>query len=223
MREKSTIKLSLLCSLTGIAVLYAGAVQMRPGLTPIAKLDNDYVGLKVKVSGQVIDISDHPDGHMFLKLKDDSGGVISVPIFSRIRSGLSENIALLDNMQVTGQIDLYNGELELIPDKAGAIQIVQTPYTGLSRVTRERLGQIIKTRGVISAQEVVGNGNLLMTLRDNGSELKVFVPSSLAELKEFPETQVGYSVGIGGWLQLYHDELELKLEDSINLRIIEAS
>ncbi|KXB09464.1 hypothetical protein AKJ35_00780 [candidate division MSBL1 archaeon SCGC-AAA833F18] len=109
LRDNSTVKLSLLCSLTGIAVLYAGAVQMRPGLTPIAKLDEDYVGLKVKVSGQVIDLSEHPDGHLFLKLKDDSGGVISVPIFSRVRSELGENIALLDNVQVPGQVKLYKG------------------------------------------------------------------------------------------------------------------
>lgn len=195
---------------------------MRPGLTPIAELNEDYEGLKVKVSGRVIEVSEHSENHLFLKVKDDSGEVISVPIFARMRAELDGNIRLLDNIQVTGQIEVYNEELELLPDKASSIQVVQTPYLGLAKIDRDKLGQIVKVKGVISSQETVGNGNLLMNIKENGRELKVFIPFSVAELEAFPETQVGYSVGVSGWLQLYYDELELKLENPANMEIIEA-
>ncbi len=46
MDEKTMTKLSLLCSLTGLAAIYAVAMQVRPTMTPIASLDNEFVGLK---------------------------------------------------------------------------------------------------------------------------------------------------------------------------------
>ncbi len=216
-------KLSLLCSITGIAALYVGAIQMRPTLTPLAKINEDYVGLGVMVSGQVIDLHAHHSGHLFLKLKDESGGVISVPIFASVRSELSEPIELLDNIQVTGQVKLYNGDLEVIPEKGADLHVVHTPPTGLANISRERLGELIKTQGVIARRNIVGSGSLILTLRDDDTELQVFVPASVANEERFPELHVGYTVRASGWLQLYNEHLELKIEDPAHLEVIEAS
>jgi hypothetical protein len=53
--EKIT-KLGLLCSLGGLAAIYAGAVYVRPSVTPIAKIGNEFIGLKVIISSQVVDL-----------------------------------------------------------------------------------------------------------------------------------------------------------------------
>lgn len=201
MPENSLTKLSLLCSLTGIAVLYIGAIQARPTLTPIARIDEDYVGLNAVISGQVIDLHEHPDGHLFLKLKDESGGVISVPVFAKVRSELGEHIELLDNVQVLGQVKLYNDELELVPDKAADIKVVHTPHLELSAVDEGRLGELVKTQGVIVERNIVGSGSLLLTLREDGAQLSVFAPASVVRSDGFPELHVGYILRVGGLLQ----------------------
>lgn len=107
MPGSSIAKLSILCSLTGIALIYAGAIYMRPGLTPISKIDNDFVGLKTKISGRVIDLSTHPKGHVFLKMKDDSGDVTSVPPFLKTVSKMSKKVEVRDNIKLTGKVKKY--------------------------------------------------------------------------------------------------------------------
>jgi len=219
---KIMTKMSLLCSIAGLAALYVGAVQVRPSVTAISKLDNDFLGLKVIVSGQVVDLRES-NGHMFLKLKDDSGGLISVPIFSSIRSQLSGSIELLDVVQATGVVKEYNGELEVLPEKASDIVVVHSPCVAISALSEDDLGELVKVRGVIVEREIVGKGNLILTLREDGDWLPVFVSASMARNSNFPEVHVGYTVQITGWLQLYDNELELRLKDASSIKVVEAA
>lgn len=213
--------MSLLCSLAGLAALYAGAVQMQPSVTAIAKLDNDFLGLKVIVSGQVVDLRES-NGHLFLKLKDDSGGMVSVPVFSRIRSQLGGPVELLDVVQVTGVVKEYNGELEVLPGKAGDIVVVRSPCAAISTLSEENLGALVKVRGVVVEREIVGRGNLVLAMREDGCQLRVFVPASVAR-NGFPELHVGYTVKVSGWLQLYREKLELKLGNASHICVLEAA
>ncbi|MEM2192788.1 MAG: OB-fold nucleic acid binding domain-containing protein, partial [Candidatus Hadarchaeales archaeon] len=117
-------RLSLLCSLMGIAMVYVAEASARPRVTQISAIDNTFVGTEAAVSGKVIDIRESRDGHLFLKIQDDSGGVISVPIFSKTRSELGEAIELLDIVEVRGEITVYNGELEILARSAKNIKII---------------------------------------------------------------------------------------------------
>ena len=222
MDEKSMTKLSLLCSLTGLAAIYATAMQTRPMMTPIASLDNNFVGLKVTISGQVVNSYEHQDGHLFLKLRDDSEGVVSVPLFARLRAELGESIELLDVVQVTGEVELYRGELEVIPERASDVRVVHTAPVKLSSLSRENAGTIVKVQATVVEREVVGSGNVILTLREDGAQLPVFIPAWVAE-NGLPELRVGNVVRVDGWLQLYRDELELKLKEASHLRVIEAA
>jgi len=219
--EKIT-KLGLLCSLVGLAAIYIGAVHVRPSITPIAKIDNEFVGLKVTISGQVVDLRES-NGHLFLKLQDNSGSVISVPIFSSTRSQLGDSIEMLDEVQVTGEVGLYRGELQVVPEEAGDISIVRTPCLGISSIDNGLLGEPIKVRGVVEKREIVGRGNIILTLNEDGEQLAVFVPSSVAKSSEFPEIHVGYVVQASGWLRLYENELELQITRASNIKVIEAA
>jgi len=222
MSEKVVTRLSLLCSLTGLAALYVAAVSSRPTVTAIASLNDDFIGTKVMISGRLVDLREHIDGHLFMKLKDDSGGVISVPVFASVRSQLKEPIELLDVVQVTGLVKEYRDELEVIPDKASDLRIVHAPATRISSLSEERIGELVKVEGVVAERAIVGKGSLILTLRDDGSQLPVFVPASVVK-DGFPEVHVGYTVRVDGWLQLYNDNMELQLKDASNIRIIEAA
>jgi len=222
MSEKVVTRLSLLCSLTGLAALYIAAANTRPTVTAIARLNDDFIGTKVMISGRLIDLYEHIDGHLFMKLKDDSGGVISVPVFASVRSQLNEPIELLDVVQVTGLVKEYQDELEVIPDKASDLRIVHAPATRISSLTENQIGELVKVEGVVAERAIVGKGSLILTLRDDGGQLPVFVPASVVK-DGFPEVHVGYTVRVDGWLQLYNDNLELQLKDASNIRIIEAA
>ena len=218
--EKIT-KLGLLCSLVGLAAIYAGAVYVRPSVTPIAKIDNEFIGLKVIISGQVVDLRES-NGHLFLTLQDNSGGAMAVPIFSSVRSQLGDSIEMLDEVQVTGEVTLYQGALEVVPEEAGDISIVHSPCFGISNIDNGLIGEPIKVRGIVDKREIVGKGNIILTLGEDGAQLAVFVPSSVAGSSEFPEVHVGYVVQAGGWLQLYENELELRITGASNIKVIEA-
>lgn len=215
-------KLSLICSLTGVAAIYAAAMQTHPMMTPIASLDNDFVGLKVAISGQVVDSYEHRDGHLFLKLRDDSEGVVSVPVFARLRAELGEPIELLDMVQVTGEVELYRGELEVVPERASDVRVVHTAPVKLSSLSRENAGTPVKVQAAIVEREIVGSGSMILTLREDGAQLPVFIPTWVAE-DGLPEFHVGNVVRVDGWLQLYRGELELKLKEVSHLRVIEAA
>jgi DNA/RNA endonuclease YhcR with UshA esterase domain len=167
----------------------------------------------------VIDLFDHKDGHLFLKLKDDSGGVVSVPIFSRTRAGLNETIELLDQVKVTGIVDEYQGELEVVPDKAEDIKITHAAPAPLSDLGQENLGELVKVEGTISEREVVGSGNLILTLQEDGHKLSVFVPQWVVT-DGLPELHTGYKIRVTGWVQLYENELEVRLKEAPHLRVV---
>ncbi len=222
MDEKSMTKISLLCSLTGLAAIYVAAMQTHPTMTPIASLDNNFVGLKVTISGQVIDSYEHQDGHLFLNLSDDSGGVVSVPVFARLRAELGEPIELLDMVQVTGEVKIYRGELEVIPERASDVRVVHTAPVKLSSLSRENVDAPVKVQATIVEREIVGNGSIILTLREDGVQLPLFIPAWVAE-DGLPEFHVGNVVRVDGWLQLYQGDLELMLKEASHLRVIEAA
>ena len=222
MDEKTMTKLSLLCSLTGLGAIYVAAMQVRPTMTPIASLDNQFVGLKVAVSGQVVDSYEHTDGHLFLKLRDDSGSVVSVPVFARVRAELGEPIEFLDVVQVTGEVKLYKGELEVIPGGAGDLRVVHTAPIKLSSLSQERVDIPVKVQATIVEREIVGSGSMILTLQEDSSQLSVFVPAWIVE-NGLPELHVGNVVRVDGWLRLYNEELELKLGGPSHLRVVEAA
>jgi DNA/RNA endonuclease YhcR with UshA esterase domain len=221
MSEKVVMRLSLLCSLTGLAAIYVAAANTRPAVTAISSLNNDFIGTNVMISGRIVDLYDHIDGHLFLKLRDDSGGVISVPIFARVRSQLEEPVELLDFVQVTGMVKEYEGELEVIPDKASDLRIVHASAMRISSLSEEQLGELVKVEAVVAEREIVGSGSLILTLSEDGYQLPVFVPASVVR-NGFPEIHVGQTVRIDAWLQLYNDQLELQLRNAGHIRVIEG-
>ncbi len=219
MDEKMTTRLSIICSLVGLIAIYASAATARPRVTPISALDNGFVGLRVAISGQVMDCREHQEGHLFLKLQDSSG-VVSVPIFSRTRAQLEESIELLDVVEVTGEVVLYQGELEVVPEGAKDISVVHTAPVSLSSLTAENAGDAVKVQAVIAEREIVGNGNIILRLREDGGELPVFIPSWVVE-EGLPELHVGDTVRVDGWIQIYNGALELKLASASHLHVLE--
>jgi len=222
MDERTTTKLGIVCSLVGLIAIYAAAASARPRVTPISSLDNSFVGLRVAISGQVMDYREHKDGHLFLKLQDSSGGLVSVPIFSRTRAQIEDSIELFDIAEVTGEVLLYQGEFEVVPEGANDVRVVHTAPITLSNITEDNAGIAVKVQGTIAEREIVGNGNVILTLSEGGEQLPVFIPSWIVE-DGLPEMHVGDTVRVDGWMQIYDGKLELKLADASHLHVVQAA
>lgn len=216
------LKLSLISSLTGILLLYVGATQMKGEITPISQLDKDFVGLKTRISGRVISIREHSESHLFLKVKDSSGGVISVPIFAGVRNNLDEKIELLDNIEITGRVEKYEGELELLPEGAESIRHFHSSPIEIGNIDKSKIGSTVKVRGNIAEEESVGEGSLIIQLCQENNNLTVFIPNYTHGDGGFPSLEVGDTVKMAGNVQLYEGELELKVDRPYNIEIIGA-
>ncbi|KXA91687.1 hypothetical protein AKJ57_00320 [candidate division MSBL1 archaeon SCGC-AAA259A05] len=221
MKENSIAKLSLLCSLIGMVLIYFGSAR-KSSLTPISQIDKDFVGLKVKISGQVLDLAKHAEGHLFLKVKDSSDGVISVPIFAKINSKLEKRIELLDNIQIKGIVEEYNGELEVLPEKAESIQVIHSTPFEISKINKKMTGELVKIQGTITRKKSVGKGSLLLKIKKNNGEIKVYIPSNVSNSGNLASLHEGQLIRASGLIQTYKKELELKVEDPYNLKVVGA-
>ncbi|MEW6222109.1 MAG: OB-fold nucleic acid binding domain-containing protein [Candidatus Hadarchaeota archaeon] len=218
MEEKSMGRISLACSIAGLAAIYAAAAAARPQLTSIASIDNNFIGLNVVISGQVMELKESRDNHLFVKLRDSSGGVASVPIFSRTRAEL-ETIELLDVLEVRGEVTIYRNELEVVPAESSDVKVIHTAPLSISGITKENAGSPVKVQGTVAEREIVGSGSVIFTLRENGSKLPVYVSSWIVD-DGIPEIHVGGTLRASGWLQLYKGELELKVAGASDLQAV---
>ena len=219
MNENILTKVGLACSIVGLGILYVGAISVHPQPTPIASLDNSLIGVRVTISGEVVDLYEHPNGHLFLKLRDDSGEMIDVPIFSGVRAGL-KSIEFLDVVTVSGEVSTYRGRLEVVPEDAEDVKVTHTPPTKLSNITVENSGYPAKVQGTILNRREFSNGSILLTIHEDGSELPVFIPCWISNDK-LAELDVGKTLRASGWLQLYKGKIELKVVSSSGLHLVE--
>lgn len=197
MKNGPLLKLSALSTAAGIFLLYMSAVHMEAKVTPISEINEEFIGQQTEVSGEVVDLYDHPDGHLFTRLKDKSGGVILVPFFSETYRALDEEIDMLDRVQIKGKVTEYEGDLELIPSKSEGIKIINTPPLDISKIDRNRLGDLVKIEGFIEKKQEKEN-KLIIVLQDKKKHIEAVMSSYNANYNSIKEIQKGTMLQITG-------------------------
>ena len=114
MKEKFLLYVSLICSISGLALLYYISQNIELPATSIDQINADDTGKNVKICGQITSKSVSKTQHVFLTLKDD-GGSIDIVAFSNSAEALGAyNVKKNDNVCITGQVDEYQNSLEII-------------------------------------------------------------------------------------------------------------
>ena len=114
------MKVSLIGSIIGIIALYIVVINISSVHVKIGEVTGNLVGSIVNVEGEVKDLYEHENGHMFFDL-DDGTGRIKVVIWEDVAEELelggmdTGSIKNGARMQITGTIERYRGELELMP------------------------------------------------------------------------------------------------------------
>jgi DNA/RNA endonuclease YhcR with UshA esterase domain len=121
MNQKQLTRLSIMGAIISLIAIYIFVSQLVPDCVKIGKLDRDYAGSSVNVTGKIKDMS-MKDGNAFFTLADDTGE-INVVLWKDFIEGMKmqgkDTSLLRENATISlvGEVEIYNGQLEIIPSR----------------------------------------------------------------------------------------------------------
>lgn len=172
-------------------------------------------GKIVTISGVIDKVDNSKDGkHLFVTLSDNTGSIL-VPIFSNANIDKSQFI-VGRNFKVTGEVEIYNNKLEIIPKNAE--DVVGDNFT---RITNTDIGKPASIEGVIISNYDHPDGHVFLTVMlDSGQEVAVPLFSSLASRSEdYPKNSI---IKVSGVVDIYNDKLQV-IPESIDEVILIAA
>lgn len=122
MDEKALRNIAIFCSISGLVILFFVSERLELEKTRISDIGIDDLGKNVRICGIIDSKFVSKNGHIFLRISDETSG-IGVVIFNDTGKNLKEyNIDpyKLENhgkICVIGYIDEYNDEIEIIGKK----------------------------------------------------------------------------------------------------------
>ncbi|MEM2282767.1 MAG: OB-fold nucleic acid binding domain-containing protein [Candidatus Hadarchaeales archaeon] len=208
MREKTLIRLAVVCSVVGVAVLCLAATYAKPKEVELSTVTQE-LGRMVEVYGTVAEVR-FSKGNAFVKLADESGQTVDIPLFSRVLSGL-ENFEIGDRLRVRGKARTYNGTPQIIPSNSSDVRVYPVPPIRLERL-EEFLGRHVKVQGIV--REVVQSKGVVILTLENRGRVKVFIPFTPEVLP-----REGEVVRACGLVQEYRGSLEVVVRCGEGLKL----
>jgi len=121
MREKSLRKIAIICFLAGMLMLFLVSrnLELESKPTDIGSITIDDLNRAVKVCGRVTDKSVSDGSHIFLGIRDRSGGIKAV-IFNDTAENLGRyridvyDVLEGDEVCIRGEVSEWNKEIEIV-------------------------------------------------------------------------------------------------------------
>lgn len=121
--------ISLVLALAGLLLIYIVSAGSQPSYTDLKDITLDMVGKVVRTSGRISDVQLNPKGHVFLTIKNDNKS-LQIALFNDMVKSMNDNGIGVKNLtkgrliNVTGALDIYNNQFQIVPKKAGDISVV---------------------------------------------------------------------------------------------------
>ncbi len=215
-------------TVTGTVTLYKDQVQLSParvqdiavGPAPYAtdQAPRKLSELSAADEGQVVRVEAAVTKLAGLKggLKatlDDGTGQVVLLLWDSVYGGLDDPLALDvgARLRVLGEVKVYQGELEVVPQRPQDIEIVtaapRPPLYGIASLSTEQAGQIVRLRGILGNPTAFSAG-VKVPLEDGSGTIIVLLWSNIATaLERMPEA--GQRVEVQGEVSVYRDALEI--------------
>lgn len=119
--ERSLYRISFFLAIAGIVAVFLVSSGIEPQEIRISKITGDFLGRTVSVSGIIGDKPYwHEDGHLFFTLSDGPWEMKVVFFESAAKKlpGL-KNLSKGMNVTVTGKVNEYKNELEIVGNEIG--------------------------------------------------------------------------------------------------------
>lgn len=122
MSDSQIKKISLTVVVAGLLLIFIAAALAGPRVMNIAAITDEDVGRQISVNGSILSYNTK-DGHVFLTVTDGTGNIIVV-MFERTARGAPDVYQLKrhDNVTVSGQVNIYKSELEIIANSITRVE-----------------------------------------------------------------------------------------------------
>jgi len=114
MKEKTLLKIALVCSLVGIMVLFFVSDSIEIKEKDISKINLENVGEDIKLTGYVSKVVDL-ENVMYVEITKPE--TISVVLFKKTNISVYEG----SFVEIIGEIDEYNGRMQVIGNRVRVI------------------------------------------------------------------------------------------------------
>lgn len=129
MKKDFLILICFLTSVVGLILIYIAAINLEPKQIELKDVTSELVGRSVLTSGKIVYKKTHAAGHLFLTISDEDTK-IQIPLFAGFMNTLKE-VGLTEHdfeiglkISVSGLVDEYQGQLQIIPRRDGDIKIL---------------------------------------------------------------------------------------------------
>jgi len=131
--DRKIVYICLFISVVGLISIYLIALRIESIYLPINQITPEFIGRKIEIVGFVTDRYDHPDGHIFITVEDDSGHSIDVPLFSSFSksfNSMNSQKAKLDEirvgslLEIEGIVGQYRNDMQIVPKKPDDLRIL---------------------------------------------------------------------------------------------------
>jgi len=192
--ERNLVRISVACSITGLLLIYGFSLLVEPKGVSINLLERNQ-GRIVRITGTVVDLRRHEAGHIFLKLKDESG-TCEVPLFRDLAKRVPP-IFIGDRLQVIGTAEEYRDSEQVVPRNQRDVVILPTPPTSISSA-KSMVGETTKIRGIAYDVRELEKGEEFY-LTDGEESLVVTFP-------RHGVARTGYNLTLSGTVKVRRDE-----------------
>lgn len=130
MDRRVMLAIATVLSFIGVLGLYFYSCSVQPILIQIGDVDVGDVGSVVKTRGHIMELYQTSTGDVMIELADlDDGASITVYIPEKVFSEFGEKGALISGAEIeaVGEVQEYQGEMELVVDSPSNLVIIQYP------------------------------------------------------------------------------------------------
>jgi DNA/RNA endonuclease YhcR with UshA esterase domain len=177
----------------------------------LGELSPDDERSRVWVQGRVVTMEGFNGG---LKATlDDGTAQITVVLWDSVYTALDDPAALDvgADVEVEGEVRVYQGELELVPEASTDIAITnpapEIPWMLIKDLKLIDVGRVVRLRGVLGVPDAFSAG-VKAQLDDGSGEITVLLWSNIAQALEPPPAE-GMLVEVIGVIQEYQQALEI--------------
>lgn len=183
-----------------------------PNSQPISSVDADSIGQTVVVDGRIAEVDYFSRGVRYAV--DDGTGRIILLVWQNVMEELASRYELFpgSRVRVVGEIDEYQGELEIIPKRGADVEVLvrgerlSIEERAVGDIAPADEGRIFVIEGRVTRTEA--NGWLRVWIGDGRGELLVFIPERSVEY--LPEgIGAGVRLRITGEVDIYQGQLEI--------------
>jgi DNA/RNA endonuclease YhcR with UshA esterase domain len=122
MMAEKTLYLALCISITGLLILTYASSILEPPLSRIGSINSNSIGKNLHVAGDVSGVHKFKGGSILLTLGDATGKIDVYVGYSAATS--MPSLAKAKRLEVIGEVDEYEGRLEIKPEKPGSLKII---------------------------------------------------------------------------------------------------